>query len=113
MAQPLQKLRPTGITVDIPASEVGADQYTNGDNVVFRDGFAERAKGWGPLFSTLEAVPEHLVNVTYQGVNYWIACCTDSIWVTPSSTLWTDITPAGFAAAGPSTDISPWTHCQR
>jgi hypothetical protein len=95
---PLIPIQATGINVDIPAAEVPMDEFTGGQNVQFRNGSAVRSDGWGRIFPTPNFPPQHLINASYQGVNYWINCGETGIEITDSTT-WTDITPPGFIAA--------------
>lgn len=92
------ELRPTkGLILDIPPHEVGPDYYTNGRNVIFRNGFAQRIRGHRDAYSTAIkdiAVPGgggspygspqvgsptpnipniyHTINAESGGTNYWL-----------------------------------------
>ena len=99
------ELRPKGINYDIPPSEVSTEEYTYGENILFRNGFAEKARGWEQVFPDPTFEPQYLLNVTTSSANYWVVGADDGIYVT-DSVAWFDITPASFVAP---TELNQWT----
>lgn len=97
MPRPLIKIRPDSLNVDLPPSDVAPNEYTFGDNIQFRDGYAARSLGWSAFAPQLPAgiEPQFLLNVVKEGTNWWLAGCDDGIYVT-NTTSWFNITPAGF-----------------
>lgn len=69
----LLRLRPTrGIASDVPAHEVGDDFYTNGQNVVFRNGFPTRVGGSRAVYGVLPVTVLHMLNARVDTTNFWL-----------------------------------------
>lgn len=67
------RIKPSrGLAFDTPAHEVGADFWTNGQNVLMRKGFAQRIKGYRDAYGALPASVFHMRHVRISGVDYWI-----------------------------------------
>lgn len=104
----LLRMRPTrGLALDIPPSEVSEEFYTEGNNVVFRDGFAERIRGHRNVYvqNTVDPVM-HVLNVRAPGgvteSNFWLVFGTDEIAAEETSNA-SDITGSALTAI-----TSPW-----
>lgn len=83
----LLRLRPTkGIVSDVPAHEVGPEFYTAGQNVLFREGFSSRVRGFRDAYTTALAVAApvdilHVVNAQLGGTNFWLVFEADgTVW---------------------------------
>ena len=75
MSYPRQvlQLRPKrGLASDLPAHEVGLDQYTLGQNVQFRNGIAQRVLGSRAVYGTLPASVRHMLNARIGSTNFWL-----------------------------------------
>jgi len=102
------KVRPTrGVVLDLPANEVAPDFYTQGRNVGFRNGFAERIGGRRNAYTQNDVNPVfHLRNVRAPGgvteSNFWIVFGTASIKALETSNKST-ITGAALTPV-----TSPW-----
>lgn len=69
----LLRLRPTqGIVSDVPAHEVGAEFYTTGQNVIFRQGFASRILGSRTAYGDMPLAVRHLLFTRINGTGYWL-----------------------------------------
>jgi hypothetical protein len=76
----LLRVRPTkGIASDVPANEVGPDFYTTGNNVVFRNGFAQRIGGSRAVYGTLPAAVRHMLNARIDTTNFWLFFGDDTV----------------------------------
>lgn len=101
------QIRPTkGLVTDITAAEVSPDFWTGGDNVQFRDGFAERVGGYASVYATVQGKIRNLLNAQGGGINYWLYFGLDTVYAV-ETTNHTDITPT----AGLSGNANPnaWT----
>jgi hypothetical protein len=111
MPLPLVKLRPTSVNPDVPAAELGEEVWSACQNFTFVNGFANRVKGWVPIFPEIPTIgsdyPLHILNARQTGVeNYWIAVCTNSVWVTNGGSPWVDITPVSYLAVADASQIT-------
>jgi hypothetical protein len=94
------RLRPTrGITIDVPAWEVGPDYYTGGSNVLFREGAALRTKGERSVYETVQDDVLNLINAQATGTNYWVYHGTDKSHSVDGGGTHTDITHASGLTA--------------
>ena len=102
------RLRPTrGLALDIPANEVGPDFYTGGNNVLFRDGFAERIGGNRQVYTQNDVNPVyHLLNVRAPGgvteSNFWLVFGTNVIKALETTNI-NNITGASLTSVA-----NPW-----
>lgn len=109
MAYPknIARLRPTkGFAFDIEAAEVSPEFWTGGNNIQFRDGFAERIGGYTAVYDDIQDDIRALLNVQSSGVNYWLYFGISSVYVVETVNH-TNITPlAGLSSAN---DPNMWT----
>jgi len=101
----LLRLRPTrGIASDTPAHEVSDDFYTTGQNVQFRNGFAQRVFGSRAVYGTMPvSVVQHLLNARMSGTNFWLVFGPDEVHALETSNS-DDVTPT----LGLQTVPAPW-----
>jgi len=101
------KFRPRrGVSNDLPPFAIGGEYFTQADNIVFRQGVAERAPSEVAIYDPPSVAPYHLLNTQIAGVNYWIyAGATASYAV--AGTTHTAITHAGGQQS--QTDVSKLT----
>lgn len=92
MPKPTVQLELSGIANDLPDYSYPPDIWTGGNNVEMQDGYAERARGYGPVLGTLGIEPYWLLNSTPPGVSYWIYAGAQAIWAT-NGTTHADISP--------------------
>ncbi len=88
-----------GLALDIPASEVGPEFWTLGQNVCFRDGFAQRVGGSRSAYGTLPAAVYHALNVEGD-LNWWLFLGTDSVHALEGSHSY-DVSPTLTAISSP------------
>lgn len=101
------RLRPRrGVATDLPAWVVPQDQYTQGDNIIFRLGVAERAPSSVAIYDPLSVAPYHLLNAQIDGTNFWIYAGANSMYAVQTS-VHTAITHASGQQS--TTDISKLT----
>lgn len=109
MSYPKQLLRLSprrGIVSDVAAYEVGPNFWTQGDNCVFRQGFAERAPGTLEVYDPPQTAIYNLLNAQIGGINYWIYHSADKSHAVETSNH-TDITHASGLQAAAETYL--WT----
>jgi len=100
-------IRPSkGLAADLPAWEVGNDFWTQGDNVVFRDAFAERVAGHADVHATLQDAIRSLMCMEVSGTNSWLYNGDTKMYVVQGTTH-TDLTPGGGITG--TTDLNQWT----
>lgn len=88
------RLRPRrGIATDVPAWTLPPDQVSQGDNLVFRQGFAERAPSAVAVYDPPSVAPLALLNTQIGGTNFWIYVGESSAYAVETSNH-TDITHA-------------------
>lgn len=80
----LLRLRPIGLVLDPPPSEVVSDFWTQGQDVIFRDGLPQRVGGRRAAYTQSDAAPVYrLLNVRAPGgiteSNFWLAFGEDTI----------------------------------
>lgn len=74
----LLRLRPTrGFISDTPPHEISNDYYSAVENVIFREGFAQRVPGFRSAYETALGVANptsilHALNAENSGTNYWL-----------------------------------------
>src|SRR5690606_27338791 len=96
----LLRLRPTkGIVSDTPSHEVGPEFYTAGQNVIFREGFASRIRGYRSAYDTAlysSGLTDilHALNVRLGGTNYWLVFDDETAFAIESTNA-TEITVSG------------------
>ena len=88
-----QEIRASGIISDISPAEVPPDKYTAGNNIQFRQGFAERANGTELIFDPTLFAPLYTFNVPQATNNFWLYAGDDSIAVVDQGNNHSDITP--------------------
>lgn len=102
------KVRPTrGLAIDVPASEVAPDFWTNSRNVAYRNGFAERIDGRRAVYAQNNVNPVfRILNVRapagFTESNFWLVFGTNVIKAMETS----NISTITGAALTPVT--SPW-----
>lgn len=103
----LLRLRPTkGIASDTPAVELGPDFYSNGSNVLFRRGFAQRVLGSRAVYGTLPVDPVlHMLNARVDTTNFWLFWGADEVHALETSNS-DDVTPSG----GLTAVSQPWQY---
>lgn len=100
----LLQVRPRrGVASDIPAWTIPADALSQGDNVLFRQGFPERAPATQTVYDPPSVAPYMLQNYIIDGTNYWVYIGATASYAVTGSTH-TDITHAGGQTS--STDAS-------
>lgn len=102
----LARFRPTkGIAYDTPASELSDELYSRGQNVQFRNGFAERIKGSRQVYATASGADTimRLQNYRPATTNFWIIYGEDEIYAAETSNE-SDITLSG----GLTPVTQPW-----
>ena len=88
-----------GINVDLPPSEVSQEEYTQGNNVHFREGFAQRSLGEKQIYPNLLTNLRNIINlVDNAGNNYWVYTGEDKVTAVSVATH-SDITPVGGLVA--------------
>ena len=91
----LLRLRPRrGAASDLPAWSNGADTFDQADNIIFRQGVAERAPSVAAVYDPPSVAPYHLINFQTGGTNYWIYTGATASYLVTGATH-TDITHAG------------------
>jgi len=112
MGQKARELyRPTSINADLPDEYIPPDQYTNGENIIFRNARLNRAGGLESVWQDVNPfgfAPIHLLYAPYQGTGYWIMCTEDKVQLTDGVTH-TGITPAGGLQA---VGYNEWTSAE-
>lgn len=89
------KVRPLGgIVNDLPPSEVAPQFYTSGQNIHFRQSFAERTQGHAKVYTGILTTLRNISNCQVAGTNYWVYHGTDKSSVVTGATH-NDITKAG------------------
>ncbi len=90
----LLRLRPRrGIGTDVPAWSLPTDMVSQGDNLVFRQGFAERAPSAVAVYDPPSVAPLQLLNTQIDGTNFWIYIGESAAYAVETSNH-TDITHA-------------------
>lgn len=90
----LLRLRPRrGAAADLPAWSNPVDTLDQADNLVFRQGVAERPEGFGAVYDPPTVAPYIIRNVQIADVNYWVYCGATASYVVTGSTH-TEITHA-------------------
>lgn len=69
---PVNNLGQYGVIADIASHELPLNAWTFARNVVMRDGFAEKVKGYHPPFTKPDIAPYFLLPVAVPGAYYWI-----------------------------------------
>ncbi|MCP4169332.1 MAG: hypothetical protein GY758_01010 [Fuerstiella sp.] len=93
---PRATIKLSGINVDLPPWEV-PENWTGGENIHFRRGFADRVDGDFP-FLTVTPIPEYIVNSFDAVGNWWVSASVEQIEAN-SGAGWTDITPLTYVDA--------------
>lgn len=96
MSYPKRQLRlkpRRGVASDLPGWSVPNDYYTQAENIVFRQGVAERAPSSEAVYDPPSVAPYHLLNALIGGINYWIYAGLTASYAVTGSTH-TDITHA-------------------
>lgn len=89
------RLRPRrGAASDLPAWANNPDTFDQADNIVFRQGVAERADSVSAVYDPPSVAPYGILNFQLAGTNYWIYTGATASYVVEGSTH-TDITHAG------------------
>ena len=90
--EPYLTLKLNGIIYDTPAYDLPMDVWSEGQNIRFTDGSAEKFEGDSEVFGTLLNAPDWFIPVGY-GVNYyWVYANQTAIAVTDMASHF-DITP--------------------
>ena len=88
------RLRPRrGIATDVPAWSLPPELVSQGDNLVFRQGFAERAPSFVAVYDPPSVAPLALLNTQIDGTNFWIYVGQSAAYAVETSNH-TDITHA-------------------
>ena len=88
------RLRPRrGVNSDLPAVAVAPDAWTQADNVLFRQGIAERAPNTIAVYDPPSVAPLMLLNAQIGGTNFWIYAGESSTYAVQTS-VHSDITHA-------------------
>ena len=91
----LLRLRPRrGLSSDLPAWSIAQAFFTQGENIMFRQGVAERVENLATVYDPPSVAPYHILNTQIDGVNYWIYIGLTASYVVESSNH-TIITHAG------------------
>ena len=96
MAMPKQllRLRPRrGVATDVPAWSLPVDMLSQADNLVFRQGLAERAPSTVAVYDPPSVAPLILLNTQIGGTNFWIYASATAAYAVETSNH-TDITHA-------------------
>jgi hypothetical protein len=98
-----------GIVFDITPEEIGADKYSDGINVSFRDRATRRVEGYAKYASANWPVsdpsPIWGMAVRHSGVNWWLYFTASEVWATDGNAHY-DLTPVGGLNA---TSPGGWT----
>jgi len=90
----LLSIRPRGgIATDTPQWATPPEFFTLGNNLVFRQGFAERAPSSANIYNDPTVAPYAIKNVQISGVNYWVYVGATASYVVETSNH-TEITHA-------------------
>lgn len=90
----LYRLRPRrGVASDQPAWSLPDEFYTQADNIIFRDGIAERAPSLAAVYDPPSVAPYCLLNAQIGGTNFWIYIGATSAYAVQTS-VHTEITHA-------------------
>jgi len=104
-------INPAGIVKDINAAELGMEAWNDGDNVLFRNGFAVSPPGWASAVGTTLFRPLWILPFYTPVSFYWLyvgnndAEDAGGVGVTDGTTHW-DITPAGGLSVMKAGDIT-------
>lgn len=105
MAYPKKQLRlrpRKGVASDVPAWSTPGDVFTQADNILFRQGLAERAPSTTLVYDPPSVAPYGLLNAQIAGTNYWIYAGASTTYAVEGSTH-TDITHASGLQTVPYT----------
>lgn len=88
-----------GIIKDIRPRALPPEAWSDGRNVVFRDGYAEKARGQSTVVDPVPFAPYNLFSVASLGEDlFWVACGLTSVQAS-SGESWTDISKVGGYSA--------------
>lgn len=93
-----------GIVKDVPPHELPANAFTDGENVRFRDGYAERFSGHETAFGTPTVAPYFLLNLPRPTDYYWIYPGLTKVYVVNSGGTHSNITRETTPGSG--TDVN-------
>lgn len=86
-----------GVIRDLSAHELPNQAWSDASNIRFLDGMAHQAYGYGEVYNSPAAAPQHVLPCNVAGARYWIYttaattfCCT----ITAGSAVHTDLTHA-------------------
>ena len=100
----ISNLSQYGIVKDVQPHELPASAFTDGKNVRFRDGYAERFSGHLAAFGTPTVAPYFLLPVPRPSDYYWIYGGLTKVYVVNSGGTHTNITRETTPASG--TDVN-------
>ena len=112
MQQQYERIKHSGIVLDLPPEEVPPEAWTSGLNVHFKDLATERSGGYDeyaePLPDFPNQQPKFLMSLLTPSIAYWMYPTNDKIWVTDGLVHY-DITPVGGIT--PDIPLGSWTGC--
>lgn len=82
-----------GVNKDLLPSELAAGMWSDSLNIRFRNGFAEKRKGFQSAYTTPTKTPYAIATFSTATARYLVQACTDAVFVDDGSTR-TDITGA-------------------
>jgi hypothetical protein len=112
MTGQLEKFRPTGVIRDLSPPDVPPESFTSSQNMIYREGFAERIVGVKSVFGAPLGPPIFLIAVTTQDAAYWVYATDDGagneLLAATDGTIHFDITPVGGISTPPAL-LQSWT----
>ena len=103
----VMRLAPSGIVHDLPADQVGPEQFNDGSNIVFRDGIPTRVGGYARVLNTPPQTPKWAQNINSDLFNYWLYTTYAKVMVNDGTSTDADITPLTYTNLNSAFNI--WT----
>jgi hypothetical protein len=99
-----------GIQKDIPPHLLGPEQWSDGNNMRFQDGFFKRAFGYAQVFGTPSVTPGFIFNVPSGTDSFWVYASLTAVYGYNAGTH-TDITRAAGATPYTAVNYRDWQGC--